>query len=76
MTGGGRTSSWLVTCRSVEELAGALAQVEGARFVRALEPGTAVVAAPRAARARLAALPGVERVEEDTLRHLQKGSSG
>lgn len=62
--------SWIVTCRAVEDLGAVLAAVEGARFLRALDGRRAVVAAPRAARARLAALPGVEAVEQDTLRHL------
>lgn len=70
MTAGKRAASWLVTCRSVDELATALDTVAGARLVRTLDPRRAVVAAPRAARASLATLPGVERVEEDTLRQL------
>lgn len=68
--------SLIVTCRSVEELATALSRIQGARLLRTLDSRRAVVVAPRAARARLAALPGVERVEEDTLRHLHGRPSG
>lgn len=76
MTAGERSTSWLVTCRSVEELATALDTLEGVRLVRSLDPRRAVVAAPRSALASLARLPGVEGVEEDALRQLQGGRPG
>lgn len=67
---------WIVTCRSVEDLGQALAGIPGARLLRAIDARRAVVVAPRAARVGLLALPGVEAVEQDTLRHPQGWPAG
>ena len=58
----------------LEDFAAALATIDGARLVRALPPGRAVVAIPPGAGARLAALPGVTGVRVDSLERPLRGS--
>jgi hypothetical protein len=60
---------------SVEEFAERLRAVEGARLIRELPPGRAVVALPaRAPLSRLLALDGVEAATPDRLEHPHRPS--